>query len=110
MNSNRIYRKACDRKRIRNEMENGAGTQFDPELVRIFIDLWDRGLLDEIAKDEHKEQNRGDLETSSVLLQEVMKAFTTQVTMDGIDIITGVMSRSAGESAIAQAMKEESLK
>ena len=108
MNSNRIYRKACDRKRIRNEMENGAGTQFDPELVRIFIDLWDRGLLDEIAKDEHKEQNRGDLETSSVLLQEVMKAFTTQVTMDGIDIITGVMSRSAGESAIAQAMKEES--
>ena len=107
MSSNRVYRKACDRDHIRRELENGSGKQFDPDYVGIFIGLWDRGLLDDINRSDASE---GDvtLEAPSALLQEVMDAFTAQSAVDDIDLVTGIMSRSAGEAAIAQAMKEDS--
>ena len=36
MSSDRIYRKALSRNVIRNELKNGRGTQFDPELLDKF--------------------------------------------------------------------------
>jgi diguanylate cyclase (GGDEF)-like protein/putative nucleotidyltransferase with HDIG domain len=107
MSSNRVYRKSCDNDYIRKELINGKGTQFDPELVDIFIGLWDRGLVDDILKND-PEINEQNVETSSALLQEVVDTFVAQNTMDDIDITTGIMSRSTGEAAIAQKMQEES--
>lgn len=45
MTSNRIYRNHLPDERVRNEILNGAGTQFDPALVPIFIRLMDGGEL-----------------------------------------------------------------
>jgi len=45
MTSNRIYRNHLPDERVRNEILNGAGTQFDPALVPIFIRLMDSGEL-----------------------------------------------------------------
>lgn len=39
MNSDRVYRKALSREEIIKELEKGSGTQFDPEYVKVFIDL-----------------------------------------------------------------------
>ena len=50
MNSNRIYRKACSRDYILNQLKEGRGKQFDPQYADILIDLWNRGLLDENIK------------------------------------------------------------
>ena len=50
MNSNRIYRKACDRDYILGQLKEGRGKQFDPDYADILIDLWNRGLLDEGLK------------------------------------------------------------
>lgn len=50
MNSNRIYRKACSREYILNQLKEGRGKQFDPQYVDVLIDLWNRGLLDESIK------------------------------------------------------------
>ena len=108
MSSNRVYRKAMDPDRIRYELINGAGKQFDPEFVSVFIELWEHGLLDPIMKDEPEDGTNMELEASSVLLQEVMKAFNSQSTLKDIDAVTGIMNRSAGENAIAKAMKEQS--
>ena len=39
MNSSRCYRKALDKSIILNELEKGKGTQFDPEIAEIAIEL-----------------------------------------------------------------------
>ncbi|MCR5508172.1 MAG: HD-GYP domain-containing protein [Lachnospiraceae bacterium] len=49
MSSNRIYRKALSRTKIREEMLKGKGKQFDPGILDVFISLFDRGLLDDVA-------------------------------------------------------------
>ena len=41
MNSNRIYRAALPREKIRDELLRGRGTQFDPELLDAFLILFD---------------------------------------------------------------------
>ena len=107
MSSNRIYRKACSKEHIIKELSEGAGKQFDPQFVPIFIKLWKEGRLDHILQSEEKERDEY-IETSSVLLQEVIKSFSSQNAMDNTDIITGLMNRSIGESAIAQCMEGES--
>ena len=45
MNSDRIYRKALPPEVIRQELEKGRGTQFDPELLDVFLKLFDEGKL-----------------------------------------------------------------
>ena len=49
MSSNRIYRKALPKSKIREEMLKGRGRQFDPKILDVFISLFDRGLLDDVA-------------------------------------------------------------
>ena len=104
MCSSRAYRKACDPQYIRKELTEGKGKQFDPRFTDIFIDLWDKGLLDDIGG-YNPEEDLGNLGASSALLQEVVGKFVAQGMVEEIDIITGIKSRSAGEVAIAEAMK-----
>ena len=106
MSSYRVYRKACDPAHIRKELTEGRGKQFDPRFADVFIDLWDRGELNEIISSDSSVESAG-IETSSALLQEVMETFVSQSSVDELDIVTGIMSRSAGETAIAQKMKEQ---
>lgn len=68
--------------------------------------MFDRGLLDPImAKDsgEDVESREG----ASALLQVVVEAFVSQSALDNVDIITGIMNRSAGEAVIARTMQQE---
>lgn len=104
MSSSRVYRKACDPDHIRSELINGKGKQFDPDYTDLFLDAWENGLFSEIMKNESSSDST-ELEESSALLQEVMETFVTQSAVDDIDITTGVMTRTAGEAVIAQAMK-----
>jgi diguanylate cyclase (GGDEF)-like protein len=104
MSSSRVYRKACDKDHIKHELTNGRGKQFDPDFTDVFLDLWEQGLLDEILSSDSNADNGG-LEESSALLQEVMETFVSQSAVDDIDITTGIMTRTAGEAVMAQAMK-----
>lgn len=45
MSSDRIYRKALSQDIIRNELINGRGTQFDPELLDKFVEMLDSDKL-----------------------------------------------------------------
>lgn len=45
MTSNRVYRKRLSDEEVRSELVNCAGTQFDPALSKVFVDLLDRGEL-----------------------------------------------------------------
>ena len=39
MTSNRVYRKQLEMDVVRNEIENGSGTQFDPKITNILLDI-----------------------------------------------------------------------
>ena len=106
MSSNRVYRKACSGEHILGEVQNGRGKQFDPRFTDAFLELWQKGVLDAIASDDSSENEDQGKEIPSVLLQEVMEAFASQTSADQVDIVTGLMSRTAGESAIAACMKD----
>ena len=49
MSSNRVYRKALPKDVIKKELLKEKGKQFDPKILDIFISLFDRGLLDDVA-------------------------------------------------------------
>lgn len=46
MTANRVYRKKMDFDYVLNEMRNGRGTQFDPQMVDILLRLIDEGKID----------------------------------------------------------------
>lgn len=46
MTSNRVYRKAMSMNHVIDELKKGKGTQFDPSLVDILLDLIDSGRID----------------------------------------------------------------
>ncbi len=41
MSSNRSYRKALPQQKVRHELEKGMGTQFDPQIAKIMLDMMD---------------------------------------------------------------------
>lgn len=41
MSSNRSYRKALPQDVVRNEIEKGIGTQFDPRIARVMLQMID---------------------------------------------------------------------
>ncbi len=45
MRSDRVYRKGLDDDTIRRELLNGSGKQFDPELLTVFLSLFNAGKL-----------------------------------------------------------------
>ena len=62
MSSDRIYRKALSREKIRQELMDGSGTQFDPELLDKFVEMMDADKLDitdtlSISENDMQQQN-----------------------------------------------------
>ena len=45
MNSNRVYRKKLSRERIIREIEENKGSQFDPRIADVFLDLIQHGKV-----------------------------------------------------------------
>ncbi len=52
MNSDRIYRKALPKSKIREELIKGKGTQFDPDIIDVFIKLLDEDRVDVFINDD----------------------------------------------------------
>lgn len=76
MNSNRVYRKACTRDYILQQLKDGRGKQFDPEYTDILIELWDRGELEDSLKSIPGWKERS--ETFELSVQEALETFITE--------------------------------
>ena len=105
MNSDRVFRKACDREYILRELSENRGKQFDPDITDILVSLWKEGKLDPVLRNESPEKKE-EMEASSALLREVVESFVSQ-NLEKIDLVTGILNRTAGEAAIAKVMKEQ---
>ena len=60
MTANRVYRKKLKFSEVLSELHKGSGTQFDPELLELFLKLIDNGEIDiqalYAADDENHEE------------------------------------------------------
>ena len=55
MNSDRCYRKAYPMERIVKELKEGAGKQFDPEVVKVMLELIEENVFYGIGKEDNEE-------------------------------------------------------
>ena len=46
MSSNRAYREALPREQVLDELRKGRGTQFDPLVLDVFLDMLDKNFFD----------------------------------------------------------------
>lgn len=106
MNSKRVYRNSLDKDTIRQELVNGRGTQFDPNFVDKFIELFDQGLLLDHPGKSDKPQTIGD--ESSKLLSHIMENIEEEKKKSSeTDFLTGLLNRTGSESLIISSMERE---
>ena len=106
MSSKRVYRDSLSKETIRGELVRGAGKQFDPDYVEVFIKLFDDNKLELIQNDESKEKTISG--EGSLLIRQIMKSIEEEAKKaDDADYLTGLLGRKSGEQRIVQAMKEQ---
>jgi len=106
MNSKRIYRDAFPKDIIRTELVNGRGTQFDPEFLDVFLNLFDEGKL-YIAPEVEEEKEKSIAGESSQLIQQIMRSIEAEAGKENdTDYLTGVLGRKSGEIRIGKAMQD----
>ncbi|MGN0241957.1 MAG: HD-GYP domain-containing protein [Candidatus Weimeria sp.] len=67
MTSNRVYRRRLTNEQVREELVKGSGTQFDPDLTKIFIHLMDTGEIAPVTVDGMATTETGEVMKSSLL-------------------------------------------
>ena len=101
MNSKRIYRNALSFEQIHHEIENKAGTQFDPDITKIFLKLMDDGSLFSL---EH-ETIPAHENTINKFISDVVTTIKEQEDTNQHDYLTGLPVRNIGQKLIASAMQ-----
>lgn len=107
MSSDRCYRKALTKEAIRQQLVQGRGTQFDPEILDAFLHMFDENRLQISDKEATKDENSlGYMNASAKIVERVVQTLNMQKNVDNIDFITGMDLRNSGERKIAAAMAE----
>ena len=101
MTSNRVYRRRLSDDIVMQELEKGKGTQWDPDLVDIFISLIKEGALEQQWMQE-------DEMASPIFDSEKIYgvAMGNESVLDApTDYLTGVLSKRKGEHEIAMGLR-----
>lgn len=105
MKSKRVYRDSLKPEEIRKELVGGRGTQFDPEMLDVFLKLFDEGKLEVTIEETSKNKTLSG--ESSVLINQIMKSIEDEVKKsETLDFLTGLLCRKEGENRIIKAMSE----
>ena len=104
MNSKRIYRDSLPREIIRQELLNGRDSQFDPNMLDVFVRLFDE---DRIKIEENSSKEKTVSGEGSVLLNQIMNSIEAEAQKtESSDFLTGLYNRKKGEAEIAKAMQK----
>ncbi len=99
MTSDRAYRKRLSTEQVIEEFEKGCGTQFDPDLCRIFINMLATGYEPEYS--EEIDYNSDEKRENSALLSQFFKTFTEDIqAANDLDDMTGLYNRKGFERRV----------
>lgn len=106
MTTDRAFRKKLTREEVLNEFTKGRGTQFDPELVDIALELLSN---DDFKRDEADVIREEELTVeSSRLLQDVLSTYTDRPRRNHVrDPLTGLWSSSYAMDEIDNYLSEK---
>lgn len=103
MTSNRVYRKRLQDEIVKEELIKGRGTQFDPYLVDIFLELVEEGTL---------QQNIAERDAVMPLYDsnKIYEGATMEeIGLDTkLDYLTGLLGREQGEKEITESLRNGS--
>lgn len=103
MTSNRVYRKRLQDEIVKEELIKGKGTQFDPNLVELFLELIEEGSL-----------QKNIAERDAVMPLYDSNKFYEGAAMGEIrpdielDYLTGLLGREQGEKEISESLRNGS--
>jgi len=103
MTSNRVYRKRLNDDIVMQELEKGKGSQWDPELVDIFVELVKEGALAKVWMPE--EDMATPIFGSGKILGESMAS--ENILESPVDYLTGLLSKHKGEHDIAMSLRAD---
>ncbi len=103
MTSNRVYRKRLNDDIVMQELEKGKGSQWDPDLVDIFVELIREGALAKMWMPE--EDMATPIFGSGKILGESMTS--ENILESPVDYLTGLLSRQKGEHDIALSLRAD---
>lgn len=102
MNSKRVYRDSLPKEKIREELVRGKGSQFDPDMLEVFLQLFDSGALEAAEKEiADSEGAKG----PDNILKRIIENVSKKDEGDR-DLLTGLKLRRSGEKAICEEMKQ----
>ena len=105
MSSNLVYRKRRSREETWQELRNGRGTQFDPQVVDAFLQVLNRTQWDESVPQE--EIGHSVAEEGNRLLARIVSQWEEKNRETGEkDYLTGLWGRREGERQIRLALQE----
>lgn len=107
MTSNRIYRPKLTREKVIKEFEKGRGTQFDPELTDLFLEML-RGGFD-LANAERRSAGWDDNRTNEgrALFSKVLTGYTEDMQQKAVsDSLTGLSTRNHAVDQIEKLLGE----
>jgi energy-coupling factor transport system substrate-specific component len=74
MTANRIYRNQMDISYVLNELKKGRGTQFDPNVVDVFLEILSEGTIDLNALYPNRQQPDSETQESDSAKKDTAKA------------------------------------
>ncbi len=103
MTSNRVYRRRLNDDVVMKELERGKGSQWDPELVDIFVELIREGALEKVWMPEEDLASpifdSGKIVGATMGSEDILEA--------PVDYLTGLLSRKKGEIDISASLGDE---
>lgn len=106
MTSNRSYRRSLPAPVVRQELEKGRGTQFDPDLVDIMLGIMNENIT--FSSESIETFDSSDMACeSNILLQKVFVEYQKEMLISaGHDSLTGLWNRSYTEQYINQHLSD----
>lgn len=100
MTSNRVYRPKLSNEAVLAEFEKCCGTQFDPTICKVFIEMLKEGFtvpyMDNVENDDIVDE-------SGKLLSKVLNEYTTDIKNKAMtDALTGLYNRSYTENRVSE--------
>ena len=103
MTSHRVYRRALDRDFVRSELVHGRGTQFDPQMLDVFLQLLDAGRL---ALPETDGQQVKIPDPDELVKSYLEDPDGQRRAAGGFDYLTGLPSHTEAVKTISEAMRQ----
>lgn len=108
MTSNRVYRSRLRDEEVIAEFERCSGSQFDPKLAELFVEMLKNGFQVPYGKEEEPEADEQSdvVEGSNKLLNKFLEEYALEIKKNAMkDVLTGLYNRSYAENRITRLLK-----